>query len=256
MPGTIYALANQKGGVGKTTTAVNLSACLAEAGEQALLVDLDPQANATSGLGHVEAGERANGTSSYDLLDGAPVSEIARPTRFENLQLVPAKPDLAGAAVELSRHADGERYLSGALAHARDRYGFTFLDCPPSFGPLTVNALAAADQVIVPVQAEYYALEGLSQLLGSIELVKARLNPRLGIAGILLTMVDGRTRLAAQVEAEVRRHFGDLVFSTVVPRSVRLAEAPSHGLPAIVYDRHSSGAEAYWKVAMELVQRS
>ena len=251
MPGRIYALANQKGGVGKTTTAVNLSACLAEAGEQALLVDLDPQANATSGLG-----ERANGTSSYDLLDGAPVAEIARPTRFENLQLVPAKPDLAGAAVELSRHADGERYLRASLAHARDRYGFTFLDCPPSFGPLTVNALAAADQVIVPVQAEYYALEGLSQLLGSIELVKARLNPRLGIAGILLTMVDGRTRLAAQVEAEVRRHFGELVFTTVVPRSVRLAEAPSHGLPAIVYDRHSSGAEAYWKVAMELVQRS
>ena len=251
MPGTIYALANQKGGVGKTTTAVNLSACLAEAGEQALLVDLDPQANATSGLG-----EQANGTSSYDLLDGAPVAEIARPTRFDNLELVPAKPDLAGAAVELSRHTDGERYLTGSLACARDRYGYVFLDCPPSFGPLTVNALAAADRVIVPVQAEYYALEGLSQLLGSIELVKARLNPRLGIAGILLTMVDSRTRLAAEVEAEVRRHFGDLVFTTTVPRSVRLAEAPSHGLPAIAYDRRSAGAEAYWKVAMELVQRS
>ncbi|MBA2462087.1 MAG: ParA family protein [Actinobacteria bacterium] len=251
MPGTIYAIANQKGGVGKTTTAVNLSACLAEAGEQALLVDLDPQANATSGLG-----ERANGTSSYDLLDGAPVAEIARPTRFDNLELVPAKPDLAGAAVELSRHSDGERYLRSSLARARDRYGFVFLDCPPSFGPLTVNALAAADRVLVPVQAEYYALEGLSQLLGSIELVKARLNPQLGIAGILLTMVDGRTRLAADVEAEVRRHFGDLVFTTTVPRSVRLAEAPSHGLPAIAYDRRSTGAEAYWKVAMELVQRS
>ena len=251
VPGTIYALANQKGGVGKTTTAVNLSACLAEAGEQALLVDLDPQANATSGLGR--AGER-----HLELRPARrrSVAEIARPTRFENLQLVPAKPDLAGAAVELSRHADGERYLRGSLALARDRYGFTFLDCPPSFGPLTVNALAAADRVIVPVQAEYYALEGLSQLLGSIELVKARLNPSLGIAGILLTMVDGRTRLAAQVEAEVRRHFGELVFTTTVPRSVRLAEAPSHGLPAIAYDRHSSGAEAYWKVAMELVQRS
>ena len=250
MPGTIYAVANQKGGVGKTTTAVNLSACLAEAGEQALLVDLDPQANATSGLG-----ERANGTSSYDLLDGAPVAEIARPTRFTNLELVPAKPELAGAAVELARHGDGERYLRGSLAGARERYGFVFLDCPPSFGPLTVNALAAADRVIVPVQAEYYALEGLSQLLGSIELVKARLNPGLGIAGILLTMVDGRTRLASQVEAEVRRHFGDLVFTTTVPRSVRLAEAPSHGLPATAYDRRSAGAEAYWKVAMELVER-
>ena len=251
MPGTIYAIANQKGGVGKTTTAVNLAACLAEAGERALLVDLDPQANATSGLG-----EKANGTSSYDLLDGAPVAEIAKPTRFGNLELVPAKPELAGAAVELSEHPDGERYLQSSLTGARDRYGYVFLDCPPSYGPLTVNALAAADRVIVPVQAEYYALEGLSQLLGSIELVKARLNPRLGIAGILLTMVDGRTRLAAEVEAEVRRHFGELVFTTTVPRSVRLAEAPSHGLPAIAYDRRSSGAEAYWKVAMELVERA
>jgi len=249
--GTIYAIANQKGGVGKTTTAVNLAACLAEAGQRSLLVDLDPQANATSGLG-----EKPNGTSSYDLLDGAPVAEIARQTRFGNLELVPAKPDLAGAAVELSHHAEGERYLQGSLSAARDRYGFVFLDCPPSFGPLTVNALAAADRVIVPVQAEYYALEGLSQLLGSIELVKARLNPRLGLAGILLTMVDGRTRLAAEVEAEVRHHFGDLVFTQTVPRSVRLAEAPSHGLPAIAYDRSSSGAEAYWKVAMELVERS
>jgi chromosome partitioning protein len=249
--GRIIALANQKGGVGKTTTAINLAACLAEAGERALIVDLDPQANATSGLG-----EKANGVSSFDLLDGAAIAEIARPTRFQNLELVPARPDLAGAAVELSRHADGERYLRSSLTGVRESYGYVFLDCPPSFGTLTVNALAAADSVIVPVQAEYYALEGLSQLLGSIELVKTRLNPKLGLAGILLTMVDGRTRLASQVEAEVRRHFGDLVFTTTVPRSVRLAEAPSHGLPAITYDRRSSGAEAYWKVAMELVERS
>jgi chromosome partitioning protein len=248
--GRIYALANQKGGVGKTTTAINLAACLAEAGERSLLIDLDPQANATSGLG-----ERANGVSTFDLLDGAKVKEIARQTRFPNLDLVPAKPELAGAAVELSKHDDGERYLAEALAGARDDYRFVFLDCPPSFGPLTVNALAAADRVIVPVQAEYYALEGLAQLLGSIDLVKSRLNPKLGIAGILLTMVDGRTRLAAEVAQEVRRHFGDLVFETSVPRSVRLAEAPSHGLPAIAYDRRSSGAEAYWKVAMELVER-
>ena len=251
MSGRVYALANQKGGVGKTTTALNLAACLAEAGERSLVVDLDPQANATSGLG-----ERANGVSSYDLLDGADVMQVARPTRFANLDLVPARPELAGAAVELASHADGERYLAESLAGAPEHYRFVFLDCPPSFGPLTVNALAAADRVLVPVQAEYYALEGLTQLLGSINLVKSRLNPALSVAGILLTMVDGRTRLAADVEAEVRRHFGALVFTQSVPRSVRLAEAPSHGLPAIAYDRRSSGAEAYWKVAMELVRRS
>ncbi len=174
MPGRVYAVANQKGGVGKTTTAVNLAACLAEAGEKALVVDLDPQANATSGLG-----ERANGTSSYDLLDGAPLDELAKPTRFHNLWLVPSKPDLAGAAVELARRDDGERFLAESLRRRGDRYSFVFLDCPPSLGPLTVNALAAADRVLVPVQAEYYALEGLSQLLRSVDIVKARLNPRL-----------------------------------------------------------------------------
>ena len=251
MPARIYALANQKGGVGKTTTAVNLAACLAEAGERCLLIDLDPQANATSGLG-----QRANGVSTHDLLDGVPLRELAKPTSFANLDLVPAKPELAADAVHLSALEGGERYLAEALSPAAtEAYSFVFLDCPPSFGPLTVNALAAADRVIVPVQAEYYALEGLSQLLGSINLVQARLNPELAVAGILLTMVDGRTRLASQVESELRRHFGDLVFGTSVPRSVRLAEAPSHGLPAIAYDRRSSGAQAYWKVAMELVDR-
>jgi chromosome partitioning protein len=251
MPGRVYALANQKGGVGKTTTAINLAACLAEAGQRALVVDLDPQANATSGLG-----ARANGVSSYDLLDGAPLAELARPTRFPNLALVPAKPDLAGAVVELARRDDADRYLADALADATGDWDFVFLDCPPSLGPLTVNALAAADRVLVPVQAEYYALEGLAQLVESVNLIRTRLNPRLRIGGVLLTMVDGRTRLAADVSDEVRRHFGDLVFSTVVPRSVRLAEAPSHGLPAIAYDRRSPGADAYWKVAMELVDRS
>ena len=250
MPARIYALANQKGGVGKTTTAVNLAACLAEAGEPALVVDLDPQANATSGLG-----ERANGSSSYDLLDGAPLRELAKPTRFPNLHLVPSKPDLAGAVIELAQREDGDRFLTQSLASGTDAYSFVFLDCPPSLGPLTVNALAAADRVLVPVQAEYYALEGLSQLVASVELVRRRLNPRLGLGGVLLTMVDARTRLAADVEAEVRRHFGELVFRTTVPRSVRLAEAPSHGLPAIAYDRRSPGADAYWRVAMELVER-
>jgi chromosome partitioning protein len=250
VPGTIYAVANQKGGVGKTTTAINLAACLAEAGERALVVDLDPQANATSGLG-----ERANGTSSYDLLDGAPLAELAKPTRFHNLHLVPAKPDLAGALIELARRDDGDRYLARSLREARDAYSFVFLDCPPSLGPLTVNGLAAADRVLVPVQAEYYALEGLTQLVRSVDLVRARLNPKLCLGGLLLTMVDGRTRLAADVASEVRRHFGPLVFRTAVPRSVRLAEAPSHGLPAIAYDSRSPGADAYWKVAIELVER-
>jgi chromosome partitioning protein len=249
VPATVYAFANQKGGVGKTTTAVNLAACLAEAGERALVVDLDPQANATSGLGM-----RANGTSSYDLLDGAPLQELAQPTAFQNLFLVPAKPELAGAAVELSQREGGDRFLAEAL-HSVDGFDFVLLDCPPSLGPLTVNALAAADRVIVPVQTEYYALEGLAQLVQSINLIKARLNPRLEIAGVLLTMTDGRTRLSSEVEAEVRKHFGGLVFENVVPRSVRVAEAPSHGLPVTHYDRRSRGAEAYWKVAMELVER-
>jgi chromosome partitioning protein len=251
VPARVYAVANQKGGVGKTTTAVNLGACLAEAGERVLLIDLDPQANASSGLGM-----QANGTSTHDLLDGVPLSQLAHPTGFPNLDLVAAKRDLAAAAVELSARDGGERYLADALEDALDPYSFVFLDCPPSFGPLTVNALAAADRAIVPVQAEYYALEGLSQLLGTLELVKLRLNPELGVAGILVTMADGRTRLSAEVEAELRKHFGELVFTATVPRSVRIAEAPSHGLPAIAYDRRSAGAQAYWKVAMELVQRS
>jgi chromosome partitioning protein len=251
MTARVFAIANQKGGVGKTTTAINLAACLAEAGERSLVVDLDPQANATSGLG-----ERANGTSSIDLLDGAPLRELAKPTRFANLDLVPAKPDLAGTAAELSRRPDAEHYLAEALAGANGDYAFVFVDCPPSLGPLTVNALAAADRVIVPLQAEYYALEGLAQLVRSVDVIRARLNPRLAIAGVVLTMVDRRTRLAADVDAEVRRHFGNLVFKASVPRSVRIAEAPSHGLPVTAYDRRSAGADAYWKVAMELVDRS
>ncbi len=248
--GQVIALANQKGGVGKTTTAVNLAACLAEAGERTLVVDLDPQANATSGLG-----ERANGTSTFDLLDGAAVRDIATRTRFANLELVPSKPALAAAAVELASAAGSDGFLREALTGARDAYSFVFLDCPPSLGPLTVNALAAADRVLVPVQCEYYALEGLAQLLDSIERIRGRLNPRLAIAGLLLTMADGRTRLSADVAAEVRRHFDGLVFDAVVPRSVRLAEAPSHGLPITAYDARSAGADAYYRVAGELVDR-
>ncbi len=251
MAGRIFALANQKGGVGKTTTAVNLAACLAEAGERTLVVDLDPQANATSGLG-----ERANGVSTADLLDGAELAGLVRRTQFANLDLVPSKRDLAGTAVELSRHDHGDTYLAESLAPAREEYSFVFLDCPPSLGPLTVNALAAADRVVVPVQCEYYALEGLTQLLDSVERIRARLNPRLSLAGLLLTMCDGRTRLSAEVADEVRRHFGDLVFDAVIPRSVRLAEAPSHGLPITAYDPRSAGADAYYQVAGELVDRT
>jgi chromosome partitioning protein len=250
VPGTVYALANQKGGVGKTTTAINLAACLADAGARSLLVDLDPQANATSGLG-----ERAGETSTYDLLDGAPLAEVVRRPAYANLDLVSSRPDLAGAVIELAQRDDGESYLKQSLEGAREEYEFIFLDCPPSLGPLTVNALAAADQVLVPVQAEYYALEGLSQLVKSVELVRARLNPRLQIGGVLLTMLDGRTKLSAEVVDEVRQHFGDRVFRTTIPRSVRLAEAPSHGLPVIAYDRRSAGADAYWRAANELVER-
>ena len=190
----IYAVANQKGGVGKTTTAVNLSACLAEAGERVLLIDLDPQANATSGLGM-----RANGVSTHDLLDGAPLRTLAKPSTVENLDVVMAKSDLAAAAVELAQRAGGERYLADALDGAVDQYSYVLLDCPPSFGPLTVNALAAATRAIVPVQAEYYALEGLSQLVHSLGLIRTRLNPELALSGVLLTMVDGRTKLSADV---------------------------------------------------------
>jgi chromosome partitioning protein len=245
--GTVLALANQKGGVGKTTTAVNLAACLAEAGERTLVVDLDPQANATSGLG-----ERASERTSEELFSGRLPSSLARATTIPNLDLVPARPDLAAADVELP--ADGHTGFTRGVRAAAEAYPFVFLDCPPSLGPLTVNALAAADRVLVPVQCEYYALEGLTQLLRSVERLRGRLNPRLSLAGILLTMA-ARTRLSAEVEREVRAHFGDLVFSAVVPRSVRLAEAPSHGLPITLYDPQSAGADAYYRVAGELADR-
>jgi chromosome partitioning protein len=190
-----------------------------------------------------------------DLLDGAPPDELARPTRFENLDLIPSKPDLAGTASDLSRRGDGERFLAETLAPAAQTHTFVFVDCPPSLGPLTVNALAAASRVLVPVQAEYYALEGLSQLITSLGAIRVRLNPDLALAGLILTMVDGRTKLSADVAAELERHFGPLLFRARVPRSVRIAEAPSHGEPVITYDPRSAGAEAYWKVAMELVER-
>ncbi len=250
--GTVYAVANQKGGVGKTTTAVNLGACVAEAGFATLLIDVDPQGNATVNLG-LGKDERP---SLYDALAGnAPLEETIRSTSVERLDIVTSTPDLAGANVELPRLEGSENRLHEALAPVRDRYDFTFLDCPPSLGPLTVNALVAADRVIVPVQTEYFALEGLAGLLDTLGLIQRELNPRLAVAGMLLTMHDGRTRLAQDVEREVREHFPQLVFDTVVPRNVRLGEAPSYGQPVIHYDPHCPGADAYFALAQEVTAR-
>jgi chromosome partitioning protein len=250
--GTVYAIANQKGGVGKTTTAVNLAACVAEAGYESLLIDIDPQSNATLGLG---VDKRTTPTVYDALLDDLPLADAVHPTSIERLGLIPAGPDLAGANVELPRLPGSENRLRDALAPIRDRYAFVLLDCPPSLGPLTVNALVAADRVIVPVQAEYFALEGLAGLLDTLSLVQRELNPRLTIAGMLLTMHDGRTRLAQEVESEVRTHFPKLVFDTVIPRNVRVGEAPSFGQPVIHFDPHCAGAEAYFELAKEVASR-
>src|SRR3954471_4578340 len=250
--GTIYAIANQKGGVGKTTTAVNVAACVADAGYETLLVDLDAQCNATVAL-NVEKGRSPN---VYDVLSGdLTLDDAAIPTDISGLSLVPSPPDLAGANIELPRLPGSETRLRDSLGTIRDRFLFTILDCPPSLGPLTVSALVAADRVIVPVQTEYFALEGLAGLLDTLGLIQRELNPRLTIAGMLLTMHDGRTRLAQDVEAEVRRHFPQLVFDTVIPRNVRLGEAPSYGRPVIHHDPHCAGADAYFELAKEVAQR-
>ena len=249
--GTVYAIANQKGGVGKTTTAVNVAACIAEAGFATLLIDIDPQANATLGLGVAKDTE----PNIYDVLAGrCGLADALSDTVIERLQLVPAHPDLAGANVELPREPGSETRLREALAGARDAFDYVLLDCPPSLGPLTVNALVAADRVIVPVQTEYFALEGLAGLLDTLALIQRELNPRLTVAGMLLTMHDGRTRLARDVEREVREHFPALVFETVIPRNVRIGEAPSYGLPVTHHDPHCAGADAYFELAKEVVR--
>ena len=250
--GTIYAVVNQKGGVGKTTTAVNVAACVAEAGYETLLVDIDPQANATVGLGLPKDGE----PNVYSVLTGgAPAAAALVATSIDRLTVLPSHPDLAGANVELPRQAGSENLLREALATIASRFAFTILDCPPSLGPLTVNALVAADRVIVPVQTEYFALEGLAGLLDTLALVQRELNPRLTVAGMLLTMHDNRTRLARDVEREVREHFPALVFDTVIPRNVRIGEAPSHGLPVTHHDPHCLGSDAYFELSKEVAAR-
>jgi chromosome partitioning protein len=250
--GNVLAVANQKGGVGKTTTAVNLGASIAGSGYPTLLVDLDPQCNATVALGM----PKDVSPNIYECLSGGlTVAAAAVPSGIEHLHIVPSTPDLAGATVELPRIAGSEGILRERLGAIKERYLFTLLDCPPSLGPLTVNALVAADKVIVPVQTEYFALEGLAQLLDTLKLIQSELNPRLTIAGMILTMYDGRTRLARDVEREVREHFPELVFDTVVPRNVRLGEAPSFGVPILQHAPQSAGSAAYLKLAKEVAAR-
>jgi chromosome partitioning protein len=249
----VTACTNQKGGVGKTTTVVNLGAYLALSGIPTLIIDLDPQGNATSGLG---IDRRTLDTSSYDaIVDRLTITDLAVPTAVDGLDLVPSAPGLSGAEVELVGIPARERRLAASLDGLNGRYGRVLIDCPPSLGLLTVNALTASDGVLIPIQTEYYALEGLSQLVNTIRRVREGLNPRLEIDGVLLTMYDARTRLSGQVAAEVRRHMNGTVFETVVPRSVRLSEAPSHGLPIALYDPASRGATAYRELAGEVAAR-
>ena len=246
----IIAIANQKGGVGKTTTSVNLGASLAELGYRVLVVDLDPQGNATTGLG---INARNLQASVYDvIMTNAAIEDCVEPTSLKNLFVAPATIDLAGAEIELVPAFSRELKLRRALEEVRDEYDYVLIDCPPSLGLLTVNGLAAADDVIVPIQCEYYALEGLSQLIRNVTLVRTNLNPKLDVRGIVLTMYDARTKLADQVEQEVRQHFGRRVYQTVVPRTVRLSEAPSFGQPIIVFDSTSRGAVAYRELAKEV----
>lgn len=257
--GSVYAIVNQKGGVGKTTTAVNLAAYLALAGWRTLLVDLDPQANATSGVGldknAVGVSDSVTKTGVYNVLvDGAPANEAVASTRIERLWAMPANLDLAGAEVELMPRVARETVLRRAIEPIRSHYDVILLDTPPSLGILTVNGLTAADAVIVPIQCEYYALEGVSQLMRTVEIVQSCLNPALNVALVVLTMFDNRVKLSQQVVTEVREAFGQRVSPTVVPRNVRLSEAPSHGEPIALYDPRSRGAEAYRRLAQEVME--
>ena len=249
--GKIIAVVNQKGGVGKTTTAVNLTAAVHDLGKKVLLCDFDPQANGSSGLG---VNKRKIHHSVYDvIINDTPVEDAVVQTKFGDV--LPSSPDLAGAAVELISMDNPNYRLRNALEELRDRYDVIFVDCPPSLELLTINALAAADSILIPVQCEYFALEGLSDLMSTLRMVKKRINPRLDIFGVALTMFDGRTNFSTQVAQEVRKHFPGKVFATVIPRNIRLAEAPSHGLPVTAYDRSSRGANAYREMASEVTAR-
>ncbi len=252
--GKIIALANQKGGVGKTTTAINLAASLAELGKKVLLVDADPQANASSGLG-VDIRE-LDFTVYECLIDQIPTKQAIVPTTMDNLELIPSHIDLVGAEIEMLNIDNRERLIQNMLAPLKGDYDYILIDCSPSLGLITVNALTAADSIIIPVQSEYFALEGISKLLNTIKIIKGKLNPDLSIEGFLLTMHDSRLRLANQIYDEVKRHFQDMVFNTVINRNVRLSEAPSHGQPILQYDPESKGAINYLELAKELMDKN
>lgn len=250
--GKIIAIANQKGGVGKTTTTINLSACLAAKGKRVLLIDIDPQGNSTSGLGIERTGLK---NSSYDVIvSRISAVEAIRPTMMQTLDIMPANIDLVGAEVELVPMMARETILKRALGEIKDVYDYIFMDCPPSLGLITLNALTAADKILVPIQCEYYALEGLTQLMSTVKLVRQSLNPGLEVEGVVLTMFDGRTNLSIQVVEEVKRFFKNKVYETVIPRNVRLGEAPSYGLPIILYDERCLGTEAYNELATEFLK--